>query len=112
MPENSSPTREPHPVTAYRARHNLSMGQLARRAKMSAPGLWRIEAGDIEMPTVAVVRKLVLACEGEVSEIDIFRYHLAVATGLVAPMRAPATEKYNWNWVRPRAGTEPVPATA
>lgn len=96
---SSSPAREIHPIRLYRMRHTLSLQEVAKRAQMSEAGLSRIESGGIELPTAIVIAKLAMACEGEVSEVDIFRYHLAAATGVVARPRIPMTENYTWGWV-------------
>lgn len=100
----SAPTREPHPLRTYRERHGLSMGELARRAAISTPALSRIENGDVDCPSMPIIAKLSIACAGEVSEIDLFRFHFAAALGLVPALRAPMTADYSWNWVRQPAG--------
>lgn len=108
----SIPTREPHPLRAYRERHGLSMGQLARRAAISTPALSRIEGGDVDLPSMPIIAKLSIACAGEVSEIDLFRYHFAAAIGLVPALRAPMTADFSWAWVRPVAGANTASAAA
>jgi transcriptional regulator with XRE-family HTH domain len=100
MRSSSSPTREPHPVTTYRQRHGLSLGQLARRAGISVPTLLRIENGEVGLPTMPIIAKLSIACAGEVSEIDLFRFHYAAAIGTVPALRAPMTCELSWAWVR------------
>jgi transcriptional regulator with XRE-family HTH domain len=107
--------RELHPVRAYRARHDLSMGQFGQRCGLSEGALSRIESGQLN-PSAVVILKLAIATEGEVSEFDIWRYHAAVQTGVVPPFRAPSTSNYHWNWVRPAdsgsLGSEPATAAA
>jgi len=78
------------------------MLEVATRAEMSEAGLSRIESGGVHIPTASVIAKLAAATEGEVSAVDIFRWHYAAQTGLVAPLRAPMTDRYTWNWVRPK----------
>lgn len=110
-PSDSLPIREPHPIRAYRKRRGLSLETVALRARMSQAGLSRIENGGTELPTAAVIAKLAIACEGEVSEIDIFRWHFAAATGQVAPFRAPMTGDFTWAWVKKLPG-QPASAAA
>ena len=55
----------------------MAQAVLAKRAGITEAGLSRIETGSTELPTVAVIARLVLACDGEVSAIDIFRHHFA-----------------------------------
>ena len=99
--------RELHPLRVYRQRNQLSLKQLAARAGLQESSLSRIESCECT-PTLPVMLRLSVACQGEVSEFDLFRYHLAAATGLVVPLRAPMTSNYQWDWVtsrreRPRA---------
>lgn len=111
MVPSSSQAQEPHPLRAYRARHGYSLLDLATRAGLSEPGLSRIEAGRVELPSFAILVRLAMATQGEVSEFDIFRWHLAHHTGVVAPLRAPMTQNFNWSWVRsPAEGSAPAAA--
>src|SRR5262245_45321475 len=111
MADDSLPTREAHPITAYRARHDISCKEFARRTGLAQSHLWRGEDGGVGLPTIAVLQKLVAATNGEVSELDLFFYHLAAA-GIVPPRRAPMTAAYTWRWVKPPIGTEPAQAFA
>jgi transcriptional regulator with XRE-family HTH domain len=104
MSATSIPTREPHPIRAYRERRGISMRTLAAEVSISVPALSRIEAGEVELPNIGIIARLARATGGEVSEIDIFRYHFAAAIGCVAPMRAPMTSNFSWAWVRVRSG--------
>jgi transcriptional regulator with XRE-family HTH domain len=82
---------------------------LARRAGLSVATVSRVEAGGVDLPTMAVIIKLAMACEGEVSELDIVRYSFARSVGVVLPLRAPMTSDFTWNWVRPSTeGATPV----
>ena len=71
------PPRSLHPVRAYRVRRGVSQSRLAERAGITEGGLSRIETLVTDLPSIQVIARLVLACDGEVSEIDIFRYHFA-----------------------------------
>ena len=55
------------------------MRALAERAGITEAALSRIETLDTKLPTIPVIARLVLACDGEVSAVDIFRHHFAVA---------------------------------
>jgi predicted transcriptional regulator len=68
---------ELHPIRAYRDRHGLSMRQLVERCGVTVPALSRIEGGLIECPNMRLIVSLSRATGGEVSEVDIFRWHLA-----------------------------------
>lgn len=122
MPDSIAPTRRKpreisrealgvaHPLALYRQRHALAMSQLARRAGIDLASLSRIERG-IHTPSCALMLRLAIATKGEVSEIDIFRFHTAVQTGVVPRFRAPMTETYDWTFLL-RPGPEPKPAAA
>lgn len=71
------PPRALHPVRAYRVRRGVAQADLAQRAGISDAGLSRIETGSTELPSIPVIHRLVMACEGEVSAVEIFRHHLA-----------------------------------
>lgn len=75
------PQRKSHPIRAYRERAGVPMRIIAGRAGITVAGLSRIETLDTELPTIPVIARLVLACDGEVSALDIFRHHFAAATG-------------------------------
>jgi transcriptional regulator with XRE-family HTH domain len=90
--------REAHPLRIYRQRHQLSLAQLGARAGLSRAGLSRIESAEIT-PSLRAMVRLGAATRGEVSEIDIFRYHLAAAG--VVPGGARITRCYRWRWVTP-----------
>lgn len=75
------PKQKSHPIRAYRERAGVPMHVIARRAGITVAGLSRIETLDTELPTIPVIARLVLACDGEVSALDIFRHHFAAATG-------------------------------
>jgi transcriptional regulator with XRE-family HTH domain len=96
----SERSREPHPVRAYRLRHGLSLLDVANRAGISESGLSRIELTLTGFPVPSAIAALADACDGEVSEIDIFRYHMAAVVGIVPAMTAPMTEEFCWGWVR------------
>jgi transcriptional regulator with XRE-family HTH domain len=81
--------KKAHPIRAYRARAGVPMWVVARRAGITVAGLSRIETLDTELPSIPVIARLVVACDGEVSAIDIFRHHFAAATGACGPERAP-----------------------
>lgn len=98
--QTGEPCREPHPVRAYRIRHGLSLLTLANRAGISESGLSRIELTSTAFPVPSAIVALAGACDGEVSEIDIFRYHMAAVVGVVPPLAAPMTEAFCWGWVR------------
>lgn len=99
MPTRPTPGREHHPIRTYRERWGLSMTEIADRVGISLAALSRIESGFVEMPSAIIVAKLARATGAEVSEFDIFRYHLAAATGCVAPLRAPMTADFSWTWI-------------
>lgn len=101
MPPVATQPREIHPVRAYRERRGLSLGEVAKKAGMSLSGLSRIETGSTSVPTALLIAALAQACEGEVSEIDIFRWHFACVCNYPAPLRAPMTAEYSWAWVKP-----------
>ena len=81
MPSPIPPKCTIHPIRAYREQAGIPMHMIARRAGITVAGLSRIETLDTELPTIPVIARLVLACDGEVSAIDIFRHHFAAATG-------------------------------
>lgn len=99
-------SREPHPVRAYRLRHGLSLLDVANRAGISESGLSRIELTSTGLPVPAAFAALAAACDGEVSEIDIFRYHMAAIVGVVPPIIAPMTENFTWEWVEAARGCQ------
>ena len=96
---SDSAHREPHPVRAYRLRHGLSLLAVANRAGISESGLSRIELTSTNFPVPSAFAALAAACDGEVSEIDIFRYHMAAIVGVVPRFAAPMTETFTWDWV-------------
>ena len=69
------PPRALHPIRAYRVRRGVAQADLAQRAGITEAGLSRIETGSTELPTVAVIHRLVSACEGEVSPVEILLHH-------------------------------------
>jgi transcriptional regulator with XRE-family HTH domain len=73
----SRPHPELHPIRAYRQRRGFALGILARRAGITEAALSRIETLDTELPTIPVIKRLILACGGEVSATDIFLHHYA-----------------------------------
>jgi transcriptional regulator with XRE-family HTH domain len=79
LPPAPHPPRALHPVRAYRVRRRIPQWLLAERAGITEAGLSRIETLATELPSIAVIARLVLACDGEVSAIQIFRHHFAVA---------------------------------
>ena len=97
--------REPHPVRAYRMRHNLTLARIAERAGITESGLSRIERANTEFPVASAILALSRACDREVSEFDIFRYHMAAAFGVVPQLEAPMTGDFAWDWVRRRRKT-------
>lgn len=65
------------------------MSELAARAEISKAALSLIENYTTKLPSVPVIARLVLACDGEVSALDIFKHHFAAATG-ACPAGGPA----------------------
>ena len=76
-PAASRPPRDLHPIRAYRALRGVPMRLVAERAGITEAALSRIETLDTELPTIPVIARLVLACDGEVSAVEIFRHHFA-----------------------------------
>ena len=76
-PAASRPPRELHPIRAYRAQRGVTMRLLADRAGITEAALSRIETLDTELPSIPVIKRLILACDGEVSATDIFLHHFA-----------------------------------
>jgi transcriptional regulator with XRE-family HTH domain len=81
----SRPQHKSHPIRAYRERSGVPMRVVASRAGITVAGLSRIETLDTELPSIPVIARLVLACDGEVSALDIFKHHFAAATGAPCP---------------------------
>jgi transcriptional regulator with XRE-family HTH domain len=81
MPSPPFDPKQNHPIRVYRERAGVPMHVIARRAGITVAGLSRIETLDTELPTIPVIARLVLACDGEVSALDIFKHHFAAATG-------------------------------
>ena len=87
--ESRESPREAHPLRVYRARRSLSMQQLAVRAAVSVAGLSRIEKCEIT-PSLPTMLRLAAACEGEVSDVEIFKHHAAAVAerlGMALPRR-------------------------
>src|SRR4029077_7736420 len=64
-PPNCEVSRDPHPVRAYRMRHNLTLTTVAERAGITESGLSRIELANSELPAAAVIMALARACDRE-----------------------------------------------
>lgn len=99
----SATAPEPHPIRAYRARHGLSLEQIAERAGINFTGLSRVENGRTEWPSAAIVARLAQATDGEVSELDIVIWHFARVCRYVPAMAVPMTGTYAWGWLNPEA---------
>lgn len=106
----SAQPREPHPIRAFRNRRGLSLLTVASQAHISEAALSRIENGGTELPNITIIAQLAIASEGEVSAVDIFRWHYAAATGVVAPLRAPMTRDYQWTWISRPGSSAPASA--
>lgn len=59
-----------HPLRTYRQRNNLTLAELALRAKTTEGTISRIERGTLR-PTFELLRRLVAATDGEVTADDI-----------------------------------------
>jgi transcriptional regulator with XRE-family HTH domain len=51
----------PAKIVALREERGLSQSELARRAKLSAPSVWALEAGETKMPKYQTLKSLAAA---------------------------------------------------
>jgi transcriptional regulator with XRE-family HTH domain len=71
--------RDVHPIRAYRMRRGIVMAELAARAGITKAALSFIENHRTRLPTLAVISRLVAACDGEVTACEIFQTHFDAA---------------------------------